>query len=116
MNVLLVLHLMQVVIDGAYRAPREMNFWFGLGLLQLVLALFLTGYLLPWDQKGFWATKVATNLMAVVAVIGPGLQALIIRGPEYDHHALTRLFRLFARVLLVMLTPLIARQTYLFRL
>ena len=43
MNVLLVLHLMQVVIDGAYKAPREINFWFGLGLLLLVLGLSLTG-------------------------------------------------------------------------
>src|SRR6185295_17647175 len=52
MTVLLVLHLMQVIVDGAYKAPREVNFWFGLVLLQLVLALSLTGYLLPWDQKG----------------------------------------------------------------
>src|SRR5436189_4291768 len=63
MTVLLVLHLMQVLIDGAYKAPRELNFWFGLALLLLVLGLSLTGYLLPWDQKGFWATKVATNLV-----------------------------------------------------
>src|SRR5205823_966965 len=68
MIVLLVLHLMQVVIDGAYKAPREVNFWFGVVLLQLVLALSLTGYLLPWDQKGYWATKVPTNL----AGLAPG--------------------------------------------
>ena len=51
--VMLALHLMQVVIDGAYRAPREVNFWVGLLLLQVVLFLALTGYQLPWDQKGF---------------------------------------------------------------
>ena len=56
MIVLMALHLMQVVIDGAYKAPRELNFWTGLVLLQITLALSLTGYLLPWDQKGFWAT------------------------------------------------------------
>ena len=66
MVVLLALHLMQVVIDGAYRAPREVNFWLGLVLMQIVLALSLTGYLLPWDQKGYWATRVATNLLGVV--------------------------------------------------
>ena len=43
MTILLVLHLLQVVIDGAYKAPREINFWFGLILLQLVLGLSLTG-------------------------------------------------------------------------
>ena len=53
MNVLLVLHLMQVVVDGAYKAPREINYWFGFFLLLLVLGLSLTGYLLPWDQKGY---------------------------------------------------------------
>src|SRR5439155_17676029 len=78
MTVLLVLHLMQVVIDGAYKAPREVNFWFGLMLLVLVLALSLTGYLLPWDQKGFWATKVTTNLVSAVPLIGPSLQKVII--------------------------------------
>src|SRR5438046_3085468 len=71
MTVLLVLHLMQVVIDGAYKAPREVNFWFGLMLLVLVLALSLTGYLLPWDQKGFWATKVTTNLAGIAPGLGP---------------------------------------------
>jgi ubiquinol-cytochrome c reductase cytochrome b subunit len=50
MVVLLALHLMQVVIDGAYRAPREVNFWLGLLLMLIVLGLSLTGYLLPWDQ------------------------------------------------------------------
>src|ERR1700734_401213 len=83
MTVLLVLHLMQVMIDGAYKAPREVNFWFGLILLQLVLALSLTGYLLPWDQKGFWATKVATNIMGIVPVVGRGLQKIVIGGTEY---------------------------------
>jgi quinol-cytochrome oxidoreductase complex cytochrome b subunit len=64
MVILLALHFVQVVIDGAYRAPREINFWLGLILMQILLAMALTGYLLPWDQKGYWATKVATNMIA----------------------------------------------------
>jgi len=66
------------VIDGAYKAPREINFWFGMVLLLLVLGLSLTGYLLPWDQKGFWATKVATLLPGGIApdvAITPGFTA-----------------------------------------
>jgi ubiquinol-cytochrome c reductase cytochrome b subunit len=112
---LLVLHLMQVVIDGAYRAPREFNFWFGLGLLGLVLAMSLTGYLLPWDQKGYWATKVATNLLANVPWVGPQLQKLVIGGADYGHHTLTRFFALHAGVLPALLVAFIAGHIALFR-
>src|SRR4051812_27525069 len=115
MTVLLILHLMQVLIDGAYKAPREVNFWFGVILLQLVLALSLTGYLLPWDQKGFWATKVATNLIAVVPLIGPALQKVIIGGSDYGHHTLTRFFALHAGVLPASITALVIGHIYLFR-
>jgi ubiquinol-cytochrome c reductase cytochrome b subunit len=115
MTILLVLHLMQVVIDGAYKAPREVNFWFGMVLLQLVLALSLTGYLLPWDQKGFWATKVATNLAAIVPGIGPQLQKIIIGGSEYGHHTLTRFFALHAGVLPGAIVALLVGHIYLFR-
>src|SRR5438270_7238009 len=115
MTILLLLHLMQVVIDGAYKAPRDVNFWFGLILLQLVLALSLTGYLLPWDQKGFWATKVATNLVAVVPFIGPAVQSIIIGGSDYGHHTLTRFFALHAGVLPGGIIVLLTAHIYLFR-
>src|SRR5882757_4043878 len=69
MVVLLAIHLLQVIVDGAYRAPREVNFWLGLVLMMIVLGLSLTGYLLPWDQKGYWATRVATNLLSIVPVV-----------------------------------------------
>lgn len=113
--VLLALHLMQVVIDGAYRAPREVNFWFGLGLLFLVLGLSLTGYLLPWDQKGFWATKVATSIASMTPVVGPTVQSLLIGGAEYGHHTLTRFFALHAGVLPAAVVLLIVGHIYLFR-
>ena len=99
MTVLLVFHLMQVVIDGAYKAPREINFWSGVVLLLLVLALSLTGYLLPWDQKGFWATKVATSIAAITPFIGPELQKLVVGGSDYGHHTLTRFFALHAGII-----------------
>ena len=115
MIILLALHLMQVVIDGAYKAPREINFWFGLLLLQLVLALSLTGYLLPWDQKGFWATKVATSLTAAVPGIGADLQRLIVGGSEYGHHTLTRFFALHAGLIPGAIVVLFVAHIYLFR-
>ncbi|MFT5190178.1 MAG: ubiquinol-cytochrome c reductase cytochrome b subunit [Verrucomicrobiales bacterium] len=115
MTVLLLLHLLQVIIDGAYRAPREINFWFGMGLLGITLAMSLTGYLLPWDQKGYWATKVATNLMGGVPFIGDALQRIVVGGVDYGHHTLTRFFALHAGVLPFLLIGLIAGHIYLFR-
>jgi ubiquinol-cytochrome c reductase cytochrome b subunit len=115
MIVLLVLHLMQVVIDGAYKAPRELNFWFGILMMGVTLALSLTGYLLPWDQKGYWATAVATNLMAEVPLIGPALQKIVVGGSEYGHHTLTRFFALHAGVLPASLVALVVAHIYLFR-
>ncbi|MBI3414208.1 MAG: cytochrome b N-terminal domain-containing protein, partial [Verrucomicrobia bacterium] len=115
MNVLLVLHLMQVVIDGAYKAPREVNFWFGVLMLQLVLGLSLTGYLLPWDQKGFWATKVATNIAGITPLIGPALQRIIVGGVDYGHHTLTRFFALHAGVLPAGIIVLLVGHIYVFR-
>ena len=115
MTVLLALHLMQVVIDGAYKAPREVNFWFGLFLLPLVLALSLTGYLLPWDQKGYWATKVSTNIAAITPFVGQQVQRIIVGGVDYGHHTLTRFFALHAGVLPGAIVALVVAHIYLFR-
>jgi ubiquinol-cytochrome c reductase cytochrome b subunit len=115
MVVLLAIHFVQVVIDGAYRAPREINFWLGLILMQIVLALGLTGYLLPWDQKGYWATKVATNMLALVPVVGEQLQHIVVGGSDYGHHTLTRFFAMHAGVLPVLLMIFLALHVALFR-
>jgi ubiquinol-cytochrome c reductase cytochrome b subunit len=115
MIVLLALHLMQILIDRAYKAPREVNFWFGLGLLHIVLGLSLTGYLLPWDQKGYWATKVATSIASITPVIGPQLQQILVGGADYGHHTLTRFFALHAGVLPAALVLLVVGHVYLFR-
>jgi len=115
MVVLLALHLLQVVIDGAYRAPREVNFWMGLVLMMLVLGMALTGYLLPWDQKGYWATRVATNLAGLVPLVGPALQQVVVGGPDYGHHTLTRFFALHAGFLPGTLVVMLALHLALFR-
>jgi len=115
MTILLALHLLQVLIDGAYKAPREFNFWSGLIMLQLTLALSLTGYLLPWDQKGYWATKVATNIAAIVPFVGPDIQKLVVGGPDYGHHTLTRFFALHAGLLPGLIIALIGAHIYFFR-
>jgi ubiquinol-cytochrome c reductase cytochrome b subunit len=115
MVILLVLHLLQVVIDGAYRSPREVNFWLGLILAQIVLALSLTGYLLPWDQKGYYATQVSTKIAGAAPMVGTPLQQLIQGGPEYGHHTLTRFFALHAGLLPALLVLFLAMHLHVFR-
>jgi ubiquinol-cytochrome c reductase cytochrome b subunit len=115
MVVLMAIHFVQVVIDGAYRAPREINFWLGLILMQIVLGLSLTGYLLPWDQKGYWATRVATKMMGLVPVIGESLQRIIVGGAEYGNFTLTRFFALHAGVLPTLLTIFLILHVLMFR-
>lgn len=115
MVVVMALHLLQVVWDGAYRPPREWNYWLGLVLMLLVLGLGLTGYLLPWDQKGYWATNVATNLMTLIPGIGSALQELAIGGAAYGHHTLTRFFALHAGVLPALVAVVLVAHLALFR-
>jgi ubiquinol-cytochrome c reductase cytochrome b subunit len=115
MVVLLAVHLLQVIIDGAYRAPREINYWLGLILMQIVLGLSLTGYLLPWDQKGYYATQVSTKIIGAAPLVGPPLQQLVQGGAQYGHHTLTRFFGMHAGVLPGLLIAFLALHLYVFR-
>lgn len=115
MIILLPVHLLQVLVAKAYRAPREFNWWIGLGLLGVVLGLSLSGYLLPWDQKGYWATRVTTNILALVPCVGSAMQDVIVGGPAYGHGTLTRFFTLHVMVLPGLFVLLLAAHLALFR-
>ncbi len=115
MVVLIGLHMLQVVIAGAHLAPREVNWWLGLLLMGCVLGLSLTGYLLPWDQKGYWATQVATNIAGSVPVAGEWTQKIIVGGPEYGHHTLTRFYALHVGILPPLVILLIILHLAVFR-
>ena len=65
------LHLARVLYHGAYKDPRRENWWIGLLSLGIILALAFTGYLLPWDQKGYWATVVGLKIASQPPVVGP---------------------------------------------
>jgi ubiquinol-cytochrome c reductase cytochrome b subunit len=99
MVIVLGLHIAQVALFGGYRRPREVTWWLGLGLLAATLAFALTGYLLPWDQKGYWATRVATNIAGTVPGVGDATQRLLQGGAEYGSLTLTRFYTLHVVVL-----------------
>ena len=115
MIVLLAMHLIQVLLGGAYRAPREVNWWFGLALLFVTLGFGLTGYLLPWDQKGYWATKVATNIAGGAPVVGPYLQKIVVGGGDYGNQTLTRFYGLHVGLLPGLFVLCLVAHVALFR-
>lgn len=108
------LHFLQTVIAGAYRRPRELNWLTGLGMAGLVVGFALTGYLLPWDQKGYWATQVATGIMGSVPG-GEALRVLLQGGTEYGNLTITRFYTLHVFVLPIGLAALLGIHLSLFR-
>ncbi len=114
MVIVTVLHFLQVLVAGAYKKPRELNWLTGLAMGGIVLAFALTGYLLPWDQKGYWATQVATSIMGSVPG-GSVLQTLLQGGSEYGNFTITRFYTLHVFVLPIGLAGLLGAHIYLFR-
>ncbi|SFE46028.1 menaquinol-cytochrome c reductase cytochrome b subunit [Lentibacillus persicus] len=75
--VMLLLHTMRVFFQGAYKKPRELNWMVGVLLFFTILGLGFTGYLLPWDNKAYFATEVGLNIAADVPLIGEELKTLL---------------------------------------
>lgn len=115
MVIVLAMHLLQVATFGAYKKPREVTWWLGLALFGITLGFALTGYLLPWDQKGYWATRVATNIAGTVPVVGDATQKLMQGGPEYGSLTLTRFYALHVALLPALLVVLAGAHVALFR-
>jgi len=109
------LHLLRVVFFGSYRKPREANWIVGLVLLHVILALGLTGYLLPWDQRAYWATVVAINMARLTPVAGDWLAAMLSGGADIGALTLTRWYALHVLVLPAVLVALVAVHLYLMR-
>ena len=92
MVVMIVLHMLRVFISGAYKSPREMHWVAGSFLLLLTLSFGFTGYLLPWDQKAYWATVIGTNMLGSVPVAGPFLAGMLRGGAEVTGQTLLRFY------------------------
>jgi cytochrome b6 len=85
-------HMFSVYFLKAYRPPRELTWLTGMGLLGLTLTFGFSGYLLPWNELAFFATKVGTDIAALLPVIGPGIAKLLRGGDEVGAATLTRFF------------------------
>ena len=107
MVVLLIAHMIRVFAVGAYKYPREINWLVGVGLFFIVMAFSFTGYLLPWDQKAYWATAVGTNIAGTTPVIGGFLVTLLRGRAELGSATLTRFYSFHVLWLPVLLGGLV---------
>lgn len=113
MVLMTVLHMIRVIYHGAYKFPREVTWFTGVALLLIVVAFGFTGYLLPWDQKAFWATTVGTRIIEVTPVIGNFLLRIMRGGDELTAVTLARFFGAHVWFLPAALALLIGVHLYL---
>jgi menaquinol-cytochrome c reductase cytochrome b subunit len=90
--IMMFLHMLRVFFTGSYKAPRELNWVVGVLIFFVVMGFGFTGYLLPWDQKAYWATQVGAEIAASVPFIGPEIRTLLIGGDILGALTLTRFF------------------------
>ncbi|HQQ78199.1 MAG TPA: cytochrome b N-terminal domain-containing protein [Thermoanaerobaculia bacterium] len=115
MVVLAALHLARTFLFGAYRKPRELNWLVGVALLLLILAFGFTGYLLPWDQKAYWATVVGTKVPAALPVVGPAASRVMAGGNVVGAATLTRFYAVHVILLPILTLGLVALHLLLLR-
>ncbi|HXA54807.1 MAG TPA: cytochrome b N-terminal domain-containing protein [Solirubrobacteraceae bacterium] len=113
MVVLVFLHMGRTFFFGAYKYPRELNWVIGVVLLILTMVMSLTGYLLPFDQRAFWATTVANNITATGPLVGPYLADFLRGGPEVGALTLSRFYAIHMLIVPGLIAALIGAHLYL---
>jgi ubiquinol-cytochrome c reductase cytochrome b subunit len=113
--IVMLLHLTQTFLYGAYKGRREVLWISGCALFGLMLAMAFTGYLLPWDQKAYFATTVGTNMASEVPLIGSTLKRMMRGGNEMGTLTLSRFFVGHVFLLPGAILGLIAAHVFLFR-
>jgi len=107
------IHLFSALLLTAYRRPREMTWLSGGGLLGLSLAFGFTGYLLPWNELAFFATRVGTEIPGVVPVIGPFVRRLLRGGNDVTGATLTRFYGIHVAILPAIATVVLGLHLFL---
>ena len=113
MVVLVFLHMGRTFFFGAYKYPRELNWIIGVVLVLLTLMMALTGYLLPFDQRSFWATVVAVNINASGPMVGPYLADFLRGGAEFGATTISRFYALHMLAVPGLIAALIGAHLYL---
>ena len=113
MVILIFLHMGRTFFFGAYKYPRELNWIIGVVLLVLTLVMGLTGYLLPFDQRSFWATVVGVNITGTGPVLGPYLADFLRAGSEFTSVTLSRFYAIHMLLIPGAIAALIGAHLYL---
>lgn len=109
----LVLHLLTAYAMRSYRRPRELTWVSGVVLLVLFMAFGFSGYLLPWNQLSFFATRVGTALVGAVPLVGDELLLLARGGANVTGETLTRFYALHVAIFPLLAVVLLAGHLYL---
>src|SRR5947208_7977085 len=113
MIILIFLHMGRTFFFGAYKYPRELTWVIGVTLLILTLMMGLTGYLLPFDQRAYWATIVGVNINGTGPFIGPFLNDFLRAGPEFGATTLSRFYAIHMMLIPGIIAALIGAHLYL---
>jgi ubiquinol-cytochrome c reductase cytochrome b subunit len=113
--IVLLLHMIQTFFYGSYKGRRELLWLAGCILMALMLGMAFTGYLLPWDQKAYFATTVGTNILSEVPLIGNALKRLLRGGTEMGTLTLSRFFVLHVFLIPAGIFLFVASHVFLFR-
>ena len=113
MVIVVFVHLLRVFVTASFKFPRELTWLIGIGLFLATLGMGFTGYLLPWNQKAYWATTVGTQIAGTVPFAGEFILKVLRGGPELSALTLQRFFSAHIWMLPAVLAGLIGVHLYL---
>ena len=113
MVLIVFFHMLRTYFFGAYKYPREFTWFTGVFLLLLTLGMGFTGYLLPWNQRAYWATTVATSIAGTVPFIGNFINQALRGGMELSAVTLARFFSVHIWWFPAMIAGLIGIHMYM---
>ncbi len=116
MVIIVCVHMMVSFFYGAFKPPRELTWIIGVCLLLLILGFGFTGYLLPWDQKAYWATVVGTNIPRDIPVVGKWITRLLLAGDTVSGLTLTRFYAIHTLLLPALTALCIVAHIYMVRI
>jgi ubiquinol-cytochrome c reductase cytochrome b subunit/menaquinol-cytochrome c reductase cytochrome b subunit len=113
MVILIFLHLGRTFFFGAYKYPRELTWIIGVVLLILTMAMSFTGYLLPFDQRAYWASVVGVNINGTAPLLGPYISDFLRAGSEFGATTLSRFYAIHMMLIPGIMAALIGAHLYL---